>query len=394
MPEIDVFKRYYAFSKLNKNSPFYEVKKQNYFIAKEMYFSNELKLKSLPLRATLQTTDFCNLNCIMCQIHAQREKHSLQQMAAHDFDKIVQKLFPTLIEVHPTNIGEPLISPWFDYLSQKALEYGVLLDITSNGTLLTEQKIVQILPCLLDIKISFDGARKETFERIRRGANYELVLKNIKNFIRLRQKIARQASITLQMTLFNFNYQELPAVIQIAKDLGVDRVKAYHVFSYSPEIDNFSLMNNLEKFEEIRQISIDLAQKLCIKVDIAEPSCSNPAEDVQKLVHQKCRLPWAECFIDYDGNVYPCHTHNHKSFGNIYTEKAESVWNSAYALELRKALITQRIKHTICFNCGNNYIREDRALPVPYNKDDYLFNKKGDENINWGKRCKQFLLNR
>ena len=101
----------------------------------------------------------------MCQIHSQEENHTLEQMAKSDFDKIVQKLFPTLMEVHPTNIGEPLISPWFDYLAEKAYEYGVLLDITSNGTLLTEEKIKKILPSLLDIKISFDGAKKETFEK-------------------------------------------------------------------------------------------------------------------------------------------------------------------------------------------------------------------------------------
>ena len=174
--KIDVFERYYSFSRLNKENPYYELKKQNYLAVKEAYFSDKFDLTTLPLRATVQTTDFCNLNCIMCQIHSQEEKHTLEQMAKSDFDKIVQKLFPTLMEVHPTNIGEPLISPWFDYLTEKAFEYGVLLDITSNGTLLSEEKIKKILPSLLDIKISFDGAKKETFEKIRKGADYDSVL--------------------------------------------------------------------------------------------------------------------------------------------------------------------------------------------------------------------------
>lgn len=392
--EVDVFEKYYFFSKLNTENPYYEIKKQNYLCAKDFYFSNKAELKSLPVRATLQTTDFCNLNCIMCQIHSRRERHHLQQMTVSGFDKIVEKLFPTLVEVHPTNIGEPLISPWFDYLAEKAFKYGVLLDITSNGTLLTEQKISKILPCLLDIKISFDGFKKETFERIRKGADYESVLKNIKNFIRLRKDSAASATITLQMTLFNFNYKELPDLIRLAKDLGVDRVKAYHVCSYSPEIDKFSLIKNLEEFEETRQISINLAKELNMPLGIAESPSSNPGEDVPKLVHQKCRLPWAECFIDYDGSVYPCHSHDYKPLGNILKDNAESVWNSNYAKDLRISLITGNTENMICSNCGNNYVRVDWELPVPYNKDDYLFNKTGDSNINWGKRHKQFLLNR
>ena len=137
--------------------PYYESKKANYLLAREAYFSDAAKIDAMPLRATMQTTDYCNLNCIMCQIHSQREKHSLKQMDVSNFDKIVEKIFPTLIEAHPTNIGEPLISPWFGHLCEKCNEYGVLLDITSNGTLLTEEKIAEILPCLLDIKISFDG---------------------------------------------------------------------------------------------------------------------------------------------------------------------------------------------------------------------------------------------
>ncbi|MCR5124281.1 MAG: radical SAM protein [Treponema sp.] len=392
--KIDVFERYYSFSRLNKENPYYELKKQNYLAAKEAYFSDKTDLNTLPLRATVQTTDFCNLNCIMCQIHSQEENHTLKQMAKSDFDKIVQKLFPTLIEVHPTNIGEPLISPWFDYLAEKAFEYGVLLDITSNGTLLTEEKIKKILPSLLDIKISFDGAKKETFEKIRKGADFDKVVQNIKNFVRLRNASKSHATITLQMTLFNFNYTELPDVIRLAKDLGVDKVKAYHVFSYSSEIDNFSLMNNLSDFEKVRAESIELAKNIRMNVSINESLSENQVEAEPKLVHQKCRLPWAECFIDFDGEVYPCHTHNHKSYGNIFESDSESVWSSPYAIELRNALVTGKTENTICFNCGNNFVRVDKNAAVPFNKDDYLFNKTGSTNINWGKRCKQFLLNR
>lgn len=392
--KIDVFERYYSFSKLNQNNPYFERKKQNYLAVKEAYFSDKFDLTTFPLRATVQTTDFCNLNCIMCQIHSQKEKHTLRQMSKSNFDGIVKTLFPTLMEVHPTNIGEPLISPWFDYLTEKAFEYGVLLDITSNGTLLTDEKIKKILPALLDIKISFDGAKKETFERIRKGADFDRVVQNIKNFVRLRNASGSQASVTLQMTLFNINYTELPDVIRLAKDLSVDKVKAYHVFSYSPEIDRFSLMNNLDDFEKVRSESIELAKKIGMNVSINESLSGKQMETVPKLVHQKCRLPWAEAFIDFDGEIYPCHTHNHKSYGNIFCSSAESVWNSPYAQDLRNALVRGKTENTICFNCGNNFVRVDKDASVPFNKDDYLFNKTGDKNINWGKRCKQFLLNR
>jgi radical SAM protein with 4Fe4S-binding SPASM domain len=315
-------------------------------------------------------------------------------MSVSDFDQIVKKLFPTLIEAHPTNIGEPLISPWFGYFCQKCKEYGVLLDITSNGTLLTQEKIAEIMPCLLDIKISFDGFKKETFETIRKGANYELIVDNIKNLVRIRNVFSSSATITLQTTLFNFNYKELSDIINFAKEIGVDKVKAYPVFSYSEAIDKVSIMNCLDEFSEYRKKCVELARNIGIKLYLTEPPAKDSDVAVQRLVHQKCRLPWAECFIDYDGRVYPCHTHNHRAFENIISSSEYDVWNSKYAQILRNALVSDNLNNTICDNCGNNYVRTKDSLNVPYNKDDYLFNKTGDQNIHWGKRCKQFLLNR
>lgn len=392
--EIDVFEKYYSFDKLDKENFYYEAKKENYNLVKEAYFSNKADIKTLPLRTTIQSTDYCNLKCIMCQIHSQEEKHSLRQMEQKNFDKIVEKLFPTLIEAHPTNIGEPMISPWFDYLCQKTKEYGVLLDITSNGTLMTEEKIRNILPSLLDIKVSFDGFKKETFEKIRKGADYNKLIENIDNFVRLRKDFYRKPTITLQVTLFTCNYKELPDIIRFAKERGIDRVKAYHVFSYSEEIDKVSLILNIESFEEVRNECLHLAKELDLKIEIAELPSNKPAEALKDLVHQKCRLPWAESFIDYDGSVYPCHSHNHIALGNIFTQTAEEVWNSEYAQFLRNGLINKKTENTICFNCGNNFIRINREAAVPYNKDDFLFKKTGDKNLNWGKRCKQFLLDR
>lgn len=392
--EVDVFKRYYSFDNLDKCNPYYAVKERNYMRAKEEYFAGHIGLQSLPLRATLQTTDYCNFNCIMCQIHSQRGNHKLKQMPVSGFERIVRELFPTLIEVHPSNIGEPLLSPWFPYLCEKCKEYGVLLDITSNGSMLTESVIMSILPVLLDIKISFDGIKKETFERIRRGSDYDAIVKNITQFIRLRNALSSRATITLQMTLFDFNYKELPGIIKFAKELGVDKVKAYPVFSYTESIDKVSFMNALGDYTEFRSQCFSLANELNIPLALAEPPAKGEGWINQDLFYQKCRLPWAECFIDYDGAVYPCHSHNCKALGNIYSDSSINIWNSEYARSIREGLVSSNLQNTICEKCGNNYIRMNNEQTVPYNRDDYLFNKTGDQSIHWGNRYKQFHLNR
>ena len=392
MGYIDVFSKYYAFSKSPKDNKYYELKKANYDRAVDAFRNNETEFGCKPFRATLQTTDFCNLNCIMCQIHSQRDKHRLQKMSRQQFDIIAEKLFPYLVEVHPTNIGEPLMSEWFDYLCDKAVEYGVLLDITSNGTLLNERNIRKILPNLLDIKISFDGIQKSTFERIRKNADFDAVKRNLDLLLDLRSRYGSNGSVTLQMTMFDFNYNELPDIIKFAKSRGVDRVKGYHVHSYSSEIDKYSPFNNLADFEQIRRLSIQLAEDLDIALELSEPP--NSTSKPTGLVPQKCRLPWGECFIDSDGEVYSCHTHGHHSMGNIYHRQVSEIWDGEYALFLRKSLIDSSI-HSNCSNCGMNYMKIDENQPVPYNLSGFMHDAEPSSGeIRWSSRNKQFLLNR
>jgi len=177
MKYTDIFK-YYSFDKLNPQNKYFEIKKDNYEKVRKAYFNDYSFLDCYPIRATIQTTEKCNLNCKMCQIHGKATNRKLLSMTKQNLDFCIEKLFPYLIEVHPTNIGEPLVYEWFDYFCQKTIEYGVLFDITTNGMLLTEDKIEKILPSLLDIKISFDGIKKETFENIRINSNFDIVLQN------------------------------------------------------------------------------------------------------------------------------------------------------------------------------------------------------------------------
>ncbi len=390
---VDVFSKYYGFEKLDKSNPFYQLKASNYEAVKSAYKNKMVSIDTHPIRATIETTDHCNLNCIMCQIHSQTSNHKLQSMSKQDFDKIYPELFPYLVELHPTNIGEPLMSPWFDYLCEKVKEYGVLLDITSNGMLWTEEKIQRVLPLLLDIKISFDGMKKETLERIRRGADYSTIRKNIDSFVRLRKEFGAKGTLTLQMTLLDINFHELIDVIHFAAEKGIDRVKAYHVFSYSDKIDKHSLFRDLELFEGIRTEAINLSEELGVYLEISEPISTGGKAP---LICQHCRLPWSEIFVDYDTSVYPCHSHEGKAYGNMLSQTWTNIWNGDYAKELRFSL-TKQSEKTICTNCGMNFIKYDENQSVPHDIEGYLSRSTTIDTpgeIRWSSRSRQFSLNR
>ncbi|MHA1851692.1 MAG: radical SAM protein, partial [Candidatus Thorarchaeota archaeon] len=213
---------------LDRNNKFYSIKKKNLEMADRNYSNLSPIINSSPAKVIVQTTEACNLSCIFCQIgKTEKGRHMNIQI----FDIVVDQLFPTLVEMHPTNIGEPLMWPHFGYMCEKMEEYGVLLDLTTNGTLFNENNIDHIENIARDIKISFDGAKKETFESLRKGAKYDSVIGNIESLVQ-RIKGKPHRTISLQMTLMMSNYQELPDLIDLASKLGVDKVKGYHLFSF------------------------------------------------------------------------------------------------------------------------------------------------------------------
>jgi radical SAM protein with 4Fe4S-binding SPASM domain len=129
---------------------------------------------------------------------------------------------------------------------------------------------------------------------------------------------------------------------------------------------------------------------LNIKLEISEPDKG----EICNLICQKCRLPWSECWIDSDGEVYPCHSHNNIALGNIYSIDFSSIWDGDYAKKLRKSLIDDNIK-TICTKCGMNFIKYNENQAVPYDKQGYLHNL-GEvvDSVRWSRRSKQFGLRR
>lgn len=377
---------------LSCNATLRALKMANYNKACKEHEARAVQLESLPSKIVLQTTDRCNLTCPICQIPKLQKKLT---MSPRIFEKVVAELFPTLIELHPTNIGEALLSPWFNYMCEQMDHFGVLLDLTTNGTLLDEERIAKIAPIIRDAKISFDGATKKTFEEKRRGAKFEQVCSNIKKF-RLAidgSKPQRKVILALQMTLMRSNYLELPQLIKLAGELGANCVKAYHLFSFCPEMDKESLMHDLTIWPPVLEKALELGQQYNIELQLAEPLLKS-AQKLSNLKSTVCHLPWHESWIDYDGKVYACHSHAGKNAGNILEKNFSTIWNSDLYQNIRSAF-AKNIPYGKCYNCGMNFHKQEEHQAVIYDPQSFL-STKGQQgvssNIRWSARMRPYDL--
>lgn len=321
---------------------------------------------ALPSKVTFQTTDACNLACPHCQISVARKKPRMdEQLLVH----LERELLPDLIELHPTNVGEPFAWRPFRRLCRLLHDHGVVLDLTTNGTLLDPHRVEWIAPIARDVKVSFDGATAATFERLRRGASFEAVCDNVRGLVaRLHRVRARRPIVALQMTLMRSNVRELPDLVRLGADLGVDRIKAYHLFSFSEDLDAESLMPDLDRWTPVLEEALGLGQELGLDMQIAEP----PAPGNRDLLPTRaCFLPWHETWIDVDGAVLLCHSHGNEVAGWFGKRPFADIWNGPLLQRVRAGFAAGRPVGA-CDGCGMTRWKASEHEPVPYDPASFL----------------------
>ena len=89
-----------------------------------------------------------------------------------------------------TSFGEPLIDKRLEEKVAYAKSKGLRTYIISNASLLTRRRAAGLIEAGLDeLRISFYGMHKESYEKVMVGLNFEVTMKNLAGFLKLREKM-------------------------------------------------------------------------------------------------------------------------------------------------------------------------------------------------------------
>jgi len=158
----------------------------------------------LPVRLWVEPTNACNLKCPMCpRTYRPDVKKGYMDMAL--FKEIVDEARPFVYNVYLFLGGEPLLHPHLPAMIRYARSAGMITHLHTNATLLTEARALALLKAGLDyLTFSFDGYDKDTYERIRVGADFDRTLSNIVGFLRKKAELGSlKPHTTLQVIKFN-----------------------------------------------------------------------------------------------------------------------------------------------------------------------------------------------
>lgn len=189
-------------------------------------------LENLPLHVDVEPTSLCNLRCPMCQsVRAKNagspefEREGLMEMSL--FRKVIDDISDGegggTQAIKLSCRGEPLLHPNLVEMVRYAKQRNILeVAFNTNGVLLTKELSEQLLDAGLDcLFFSFDAATKETYEKIRIGAEYEPVLHNIRKFVSLRNaKKAFGTMVRVGMVVTDVNQDETEAFLRLFEGIA------------------------------------------------------------------------------------------------------------------------------------------------------------------------------
>jgi MoaA/NifB/PqqE/SkfB family radical SAM enzyme len=172
-------------------------------------------LNSFPTVFNLSNSRVCNLSCIMCDRKQQDDDPYLIEKTAKD----LYSYLPAAKKLILTGLGDPLARPDIKNLlvNVKGHDFDLKIDLITNGLLLPRYWD-EIKHWKFDtLLISIDAAKKETYENIRIGASWEVLLESLSL---VRENKDRFNSVTINMTVMRNNYEEIPQFIEFAQYYG------------------------------------------------------------------------------------------------------------------------------------------------------------------------------
>lgn len=180
----------------------------------------------------------CNLSCKHC--YALSADHEYEgELSTTEVFAVMDDLRAFGVQVLILSGGEPLMRPDLFEIADRARALGFYVGLSTNGTLIDEPMAERVAQAGFDyVGISLDGIAA-THDRFRRldGA-FDLSL------AAMRRLHARGVKLGLRYTMTAMNAQDLPALLQLMRDEGVDKFYFSHL--------NYAGRGNIHRAQDAR----------------------------------------------------------------------------------------------------------------------------------------------
>ncbi len=288
----------------------------------------------LPVRAIqVETSSICNFRCGSCPLSLGDYDRPEKHMSTETLLKILDA-FPTVEKMELQGIGEVFLNPCILDIIRAATDRGVQVHTFSNASKIERGMAYDIVRSGLGlINFSMDGADEPTFRKLRKGGTLKRYKRCVTNLIEARAALdSKTPTIGVMTVLSKLNYRQIPKMLAIAEELGVDTI----IFTKINAAAN----------PEIREILLGKEEREWIR---SLPPYPGKLEVVwaydawTKKERMECYWPRHMTYVTVEGDVTPCCNYfdsRDLKLGNVFEQSGEEVWNGEAYRAFRRRLLS------------------------------------------------------
>ncbi|MCI5161107.1 MAG: radical SAM protein [Candidatus Electrothrix sp. AX5] len=337
-----------------------------------------------PLSASFELTRRCNFRCVHCYLGDQEAIHKYRHREL-DTDRILG-LLDEMVEAGTFFLtltgGDPMLRPDFVRIYEHAVRIGLLVSVYCNGSLITDEIVrsfIRYPPRIVEVTLY--GATAKTFEAItQKPSSFSACMEGVE---RLRKAKVRLRLKTMAITL---NSEEVPAMREMAEDMGVEFRHDCSIIPALPNKDNHGRTNTAGTGEGdlLETLRFRLTPKQAVDIDFGSVVVK---EKLRRLVASKeeMKRPRATALYTCDagrssyhltpyGRLQPCLITSHPSVDLISGSTGIiSGWEILNRLVAEQQagpdfLCTECNKKKQCTGCPSSFFLEtgDREKSAPF----------------------------
>jgi len=287
-----------------------------------------------PITIDMSLTRACNYGCHYCYAMMQEnERLPITREVIYNFLDDCATLGVRAISL--VSDGESTLSPVFVDTIQRGSQLGISMAVGTNGYLLNERKLEQILPHLTYLRINISAGEKKRYAEIMGVKEdwFDAVCKNIETMVRLKREKKLDVTIGLQMVLMPQYEDQILPLAELGKRLRPDYLIIKHCSDNEDGflgVDYGAYKKLYDKLREAETLSDD-EYKVAVKW--------SKIADEGKRSYQRCYGPPFLLQISGSGLVAPCgmlFNDQYKKFhmGNIVNQRFRDIVKSERYWEL------------------------------------------------------------
>jgi MoaA/NifB/PqqE/SkfB family radical SAM enzyme len=303
-----------------------------------------------PVHGTFFTTYACNLRCQFCDLPYRHLEYTKAGKAALDrAEKLA--IVDDFAAIGTTAIGftggEPMLDPDTPALIARALERGMLTHLSTNGYAARTSAGARALFDLgvHGVSLSIDAATAALHDRLRGAAgSHAEVIGALHHLLAARRGHPNRMSITTTTVITRDNFREVPALVDLLLELGVDQIGFMPVSELGLDYDvarrSGAFLATAADVAELDAVVDYLvaAKRRTGRIENTEAYLALFRDAFRgRPLPIHCRAGYVTLAVDSWGDIYPCFpwAEMRRAAGNVRTAGLAAFWRSDAAAAMR-----------------------------------------------------------